>query len=234
MRKTCAAVIVAAGSARRMGGIDKVMADLGGQPVLLRTVRAMADSESIDEIVVVTRPDLRDVAEALCAGIPKFRAVVCGGESRTESVMAGLEAISPQTELVAVQDGARPLVSRAVIDGAIQAATEFGAAAPAIAVHDTIKTARNGVVTATPDRSTLFAVQTPQVFSVALLRSALEFATQNGIAVTDDCSAVEALGVAVHLTCGSEENLKITTPTDLLLAQCIWQRRAKNEDRTRL
>lgn len=232
MKKYCAAVIVAAGSARRMGGIDKIMAELGGQPVLLRTVRAMCGS--VDEIVVVTRADLVAEVKTLCAGIPKPCTVVCGGESRTASVMAGLQAVSAQAELVAVQDGARPLVTREVIDGAIEAAAEFGAAAPAVAVHDTIKTAQNGVVTATPDRSTLFAVQTPQIFAVTLLRSALEFAAQNGIAVTDDCSAVEAMGAAVHLTRGSEENLKITTPTDLLLAECIWQRRSKNEDRARI
>lgn len=232
MRKTCAAVIVAAGSARRMGGVDKIMTELGGTPVLLRTVRALAASDRIDELVVVTRADLLVAVSALCAEVPKVKTVVCGGESRTESVMAGLKAISQGMELAAVHDGARPLISCDVIDEAVACAERFGAAAPAVPVRDTVKIAADGVVRSTPDRSTLFAVQTPQVFEVELLRRALQRTAENGIAVTDDCAAVEALGVAVHLTRGSDENLKITTPFDLSVAE--WIGRERDANRTRL
>ena len=133
-----------------------------------------------------------------------------------------------ETELVAIHDGARPLVTTEIVDEAVAAAGESGAAAPAIPVHDTIKIAANGFVEATPDRSTLFAVQTPQVFFTAQITQALQAAIAQGIALTDDCSAMEAAGKPVRLTAGSRENLKITVPSDLALAEAILKRR---EDR---
>lgn len=219
MRKTCAAVIVAAGSARRMQGIDKIMTPICGKPMLLRTVQALSESERIDEIVIVTRTDLIDCVKTLCADEKKVCAVISGGETRADSVLRGLKEV--RSNLSAIHDGARPLVTAEVIDGAIRAAEEFGAAAPAIAVHDTIKVAHDGIVTQTPDRSTLFAVQTPQVFDTEQIIFALEAALRQKIPLTDDCSAAEAAGMQVHLTQGSEENLKITVPTDLILAEAI-------------
>lgn len=223
MRKTCGAVIVAAGSARRMGGIDKIMTPLGGIPLLLQTVRAISASDRVDTITVVTRAELVEQIKTLCAGEKKVQAVVAGGTSRAQSVLCGLQTL--KTELAAIHDGARPLVQPAVIDAAIAAAELGGAAAPAIPVHDTIKVARDGIVTQTPLRSTLFAVQTPQVFSLELILCALRDGLRRGLALTDDCSAAEAAGAQVVLTPGSEENLKITVPTDLLLAQAIMERR---------
>lgn len=219
MRKTCGAVIVAAGSARRMGGIDKIMTPLGGVPLLLQTVRALSASNRLDTITVVTRAELVDAIKALCAGEEKVHCVLAGGETRAQSVLCGLKTL--QTELAAIHDGARPLVPLAVIDAAISAAEADGAAAPAIPVHDTIKVAQNGVVLQTPERSTLFAVQTPQVFARELILAALQEALRRGLPLTDDCSAAEAAGARVVLTPGSEENLKITVPTDLTLAQAI-------------
>ena len=151
--------------------------------------------------------------------------VVPGGETRLGSVLAGLRAVSEQTQLVAVQDGARPLVSEKVISAAVVQAGRCGAAAPAVPVKDTIKVASGGTVVETPDRSRLFAVQTPQVFDVDLLRGALQNAQEKQLPVTDDCSAVEAIGKKVFLTEGSEENIKITTPLDLELAEAILRRR---------
>ncbi len=223
MRKTCGAILVAAGSAQRMLGIDKMLAPLSGVPVLLRTVRALSASECIDRIYIVTREDLLEQVRALCEKEPKFGQVVAGGDSRAQSVLRGLEAA--EEELVAIHDGARPLVTAEVIREAVLTAAEMGAAAPAIAVHDTIKVAQGGIVTETPDRSSLFAVQTPQVFQREKIIKALKDALEKNLPLTDDCSAAELAGLTVRLTRGSEENLKITVPTDLILAEAILKRR---------
>lgn len=221
--KYCGAVIVAAGTASRMGGIDKVMASLGGEPVILRTVRAFQECDAIREIVIVTRTDLIQPIMELCQDLDKVQAVVCGGSSRPESVENGLSALSDKVKLVAIQDGARPLVSWQVIDRTVRAAHTYGAAAPAIPVKDTIKEIRGGLVAKTPDRSALRAVQTPQVFDKALLDGALKEAAQKNIPITDDCSAVELIGASVRLVEGDERNLKITTPLDLKIAELLLE-----------
>lgn len=219
----CGAVIVAAGSASRMGGIDKVMAPLGGEPMILRTVRSFEDCEAVKEIVIVTREDLMGPIAELCSGFTKIRSVVQGGSSRQESVKLGLLAFSKEVRLAAVHDGARPLVSGELIDKVIRAAHSYGAAAPAIPVKDTIKVFEGGFIAATPDRSTLRAVQTPQVIDRDLLLGALEKAEQEGIALTDDCSAVEHIGMRVRLVEGEERNLKVTTPLDLKIAELLLE-----------
>lgn len=224
MRKQCTAVIVAAGTAQRMQGIDKVLTPLAGVPVLLRSVRALAQSHRIDRIYIVTRPDLISVVTELCSGEPKFCKAVCGGSSRAESVLCGLQAVE-QGELVAIHDGARPLATAALIDAAIEGAEIYGAAAPAVPVHDTIKRVKDHFVQETPDRSTLYAVQTPQVFDRNLIVRALQTAMEQRIPLTDDCSAAEALGMPVYLSPGSTENLKITVPSDLILAEAIIKER---------
>ena len=226
-RPYCAAVVVAAGSATRMNGIDKMMADLGGEPVILRTLRTFHQCKCIDEIVVVTREDLVLAVEKLCREhqLDKVKHVILGGDERTNSVMAGLDCVSEHAGLVAIHDGARPLVSLEIVEQTVEKASQTGAAAPAIPMKDTVKVARRGVIEATPDRKSLVAIQTPQVFDVDLVRGALFKAEQEGISVTDDCSAVERLGMKIHLTEGSDENLKITTPIDLVLAEAILERR---------
>ncbi len=221
--KYCGAVIVAAGTASRMGGIDKVMAELDGEPMILRTVRTFQTCDAIREIVVVTREDLILPIMRLCAGFDKVQAVVCGGASRQESVQLGLNALSNKVKLAAVQDGARPLITHEVIDRTVRAAHSYGAAAPAIPVKDTIKVVTGGVVKETPDRSKLMAVQTPQVFDVDLLRGALKKAKDDGAAVTDDCSAVELMGMSVKIVEGEERNLKVTTPLDLKVAKLLLE-----------
>lgn len=221
--KPCGAVIVAAGSASRMGGIDKVMAPLGGEPMIVRTVRAFQSSDAITEIVIVTRPDLILPIQKLCAGMEKVTAVVAGGKTRQESVHLGLNTLSGRVELAAIHDGARPLISGAVIDRTVRAAHTYGAAAPAIPVKDTIKTVKGGMVESTPDRSVLRAVQTPQVFDFDLLRGALKKAEEEEAQVTDDCSAVERMGMSVKLVEGEERNLKVTTPLDLKIAEMLLE-----------
>lgn len=230
-RPRCAALVAAAGSSTRMGGINKLLQPLDGIPVLIRTLQALQAAQRVDEIIVATREcDLVEIAD-LCRtyGISKCKKVIRGGESRAHSVMlAALEA-SEGTELLAVQDGARPLVTPALIDTVIHAAERCGAAAPAVAVKDTIKEAdSSGIVVRTLERSTLRAVQTPQVFSADLLKGALQSALEQQIPITDDCSAVERLGKEVLLIEGEESNLKITTPGDLILAEAILQAREES------
>ena len=232
-RPRCAALVAAAGSSTRMGGgTNKLLLPLDGIPVLIRTLDALQRAERVDEIIVATREEeLVEIAQ-LCHtyGITKCKKVVRGGESRAHSVMlAALEA-DKSMELLAVQDGARPLVTPALIDSVIAAATRCGAAAPAVPVKDTIKCVReDGAVAQTLDRSALRAVQTPQVFTADVLKAALQSVLEQGIEVTDDCGAVERLGKVVFLTEGEETNLKITTPADLVLAEAILKDR---EERT--
>ena len=221
--KYCGAVIVAAGSASRMGGIDKVMAPLGGEPMVVRTVRQFQNCDAIREIVIVTRADLMIPISDLCHGFDKVKAVVVGGNSRDESVWQGLNALSDKVKLVAVQDGARPFADWQLIDRVVRCANSYGAAAPAIPVKDTIKIVKGGIVASTPNRSELQAVQTPQVFDFDMLRGALQKAKADGAAITDDCSAVERLGMSVRIVAGDEKNIKITTPLDLKIAELLLE-----------
>ena len=223
-RPRCAALVAAAGSSSRMGGINKLLEPLDGIPVLVRTLTALERAQRVDSIVIATREEDLITVSQLCKtyGITKCKKVIRGGEDREHSVLlAALEA-EPDTELLAVQDGARPLVSPALIDRVIEAAQRCGAAAPAIPVKDTIKTVREDeAVEETLERSRLRAVQTPQVFEASLLKAALQAALEEGAVLTDDCSAVERLGKVVYLIEGEETHLKITTPTDLVLAEAL-------------
>lgn len=218
----CSAVVPAAGSSTRMGQ-DKLLLPLGEQPVLLHTLRALELCPYITEIVVVTREELIVPIGQLCrdAALEKVRKVIVGGATRSHSVLAGLGELSQDAELAAIHDGARPLVSQAVLEAVIRRASECGAAAPAVPVKDTVKRARDGLVTATLDRAELRAVQTPQVFQVDLIKTALQKALEDGAELTDDCAAVERLGIGVALTEGDYCNLKLTTPEDLTVAEAL-------------
>jgi len=219
----CAAVVAAAGTASRMEGQDKILAPLGDYPVLIHALRALEESTRVREIVVVTREDLIVPVSQLCRdfGLGKVKKVLVGGASRMESVLNGIREVSDKAELIAIHDGARPLVTPEIIDEAVAQAEKWGAAAPAVPVKDTVKQAVNGRVERTPDRSELFAVQTPQVFEAGLIRGALGKALSDGVSLTDDCAAVERLGMSVMLTAGSYENIKITTPVDLAIGEAI-------------
>ena len=223
----CAAVIAAAGSSTRMGGENKLLLPLGGVPVIVRTLLAVDHAQSVCEIVIAAREDELLTFAELCRtyGITKPVKIIPGGETRTESVLRAVGEVDPHAELIAVQDGARPFTTPELIDRVAGKARVCRAAAPAVPVHDTIKVARDGIVRDTPERSTLFAVQTPQIFDAQLLRAALQSATEKKLPITDDCSAVEALGKEIYLTDGDEENIKITTPTDLLFAEAILAKR---------
>lgn len=227
-RPFCTAIVAAAGSSTRMGGeVNKLLLPLEGVPVLARTLTALDLASRVDAIVIATREeDILPFSE-LCRtyGIRKPVKVVRGGDSREESVLrAALEADS-RTELLAVQDGARPLVTPALIDAVAEKAARCNAAAPAVPVKDTIKVAADGTVRETLDRSTLRAIQTPQIFEADLLKAALQSALEAGAELTDDCSAVERLGKVVYLVEGDEANLKITTPLDMTIAAALLQSR---------
>lgn len=222
-RPFCTAIVVAAGNASRMKGVDKIMTTVGDKPVIAHTLLAFEACESVDEVIVVTRSDLivpiGDVCKAY--GITKVKHVVEGGNTRTESVLKGLNRADSKSQLAAIHDGARPFVSNRIIEETIHTAAINAAAAPAIPVTDTIKEAEDNLVCGTPDRSRLFAVQTPQVFDIDLVRGALFHCMTKGIPLTDDCSAVEQIGKKVMLTDGSPRNIKITTQFDLLIGEAI-------------
>lgn len=218
----CTAVIVAAGSSTRMG-MDKMFLPMAGIPVLARTLMQFERCKSVSEIIVVAREDKIVPVANLCKeyGITKTSKVLRGAETRLGSSAAGVFQADRGSALIAISDGARPLVTPELITAVVEMAKRTRAAALAVPVKDTIKIAENGVVVGTPDRNTLFAVQTPQVFEADIIKGALTKALRDGTPVTDDCSAVEAMGIPVHLMEGSYENIKITTPEDLSLGEAI-------------
>ena len=225
LEKKVSAVLVAAGSSTRMG-FDKLSFDLGGETVVQRSIRAFAECPLVSEIVLVAGKN-REFLEQQAAACTKPVQVVQGGATRAESAKNGV--LAAHGELVAVHDAARPFVSQAVITAALEAAAACGAAAPAVPVKDTVKRAVRGdgktvpehcMVTDTPDRSTLYAVQTPQCFDRAAYLAALdELDAEKARLVTDDCSLFELTGRPVQLTQGDYANLKITTREDLPRAE---------------
>ena len=226
-RPFCTAVIVAAGSSQRMGS-DKIFAALGGLPVLVRSVRAFEENELVDEIIVVTREErLEAVAElGKKYELGKVTKVILGGKTRVESCLAGVSEADHRAGLIAIHDGARPLVTQAVIREAVRAAEAYYAAAPAVKSTDTLKLVdAEGVVEGTVDRERVCRVQTPQVFHADLIKGALTEAMKRQLPVTDDCSAVELLGVKTHTVPGDEDNLKLTTPRDMVVAEAILRER---------
>ena len=221
----CTAVVVAAGDSTRMGR-DKLMLSIGAVPVLVRSLLALNASAAIDEIIVVTQREKLEAVAGLKAeyGIDKLTKIVIGGKNRTESALAGVSEADARAKIICIHDAVRPFVSEQIIADAVHYAVLYQAAAPAIPVKDTIKIAVDGVVTETPDRSQLFAVQTPQAFQADIIKAALSAAVSGGHSYTDDCAAAEALGVRSYLCRGSEDNIKITTPADLIAAEAILQK----------
>lgn len=219
----CAVIVPAAGSASRMQGVDKILTSLCGIPVLARTLRALERCPLVTEIIVVTRADLIVPIADMAAtwNLSKVTKVVLGGSERIHSVCLGVDEVSDDIDLIAIHDGARPFPSAKLLEEVILTAGKTGAAAPAIAVTDTIKRAENSIIQETVDRSVLWAVQTPQVFEAGLIKGALQKAKQDGAVLTDDCSAVERLGMQVTLTAGERTNIKLTTPFDLTLGEVI-------------
>jgi 2-C-methyl-D-erythritol 4-phosphate cytidylyltransferase len=220
------AVIAAAGSSRRMGGLDKLQAPLGERPLLAYPLLAFDSSPLVDAAVLVVAPHSLEWAQGLlrALGLRKPWRLCEGGQRRQDSVRLGLEALGP-CDWALVHDGARPLVTPRLIQDALAAAQATGAAVPALPLTDTVKEVAGERVLGTLDRSRLRAVQTPQAFRYDLLLAAHRRARGEA---TDDAALVEALGVPVQLFPGSPHNLKVTTPADLELARAlvasgVWQ-----------
>ncbi len=226
----CSAVIVAAGSSVRMG-FDKLTAPLGQAPVLLHTLRAFERSEYVGEIVVVTRMDRVGEIADLCAqnGISKVSKVVAGGKTRMESSLIGVSSVKPSARLIAIHDAARPLVSDALIKRTVCAAAEHMAAVPVVPSTDTLKVVgEDGRIAGTVDRETTYRVQTPQVFDAVLIKGALTKASEKGLVLSDDSAAMDMTGFKSYAVAGEEDNLKITTPRDLLIAEAILKNRGES------
>ena len=217
------AIIVAAGSSRRMDGVDKLFAPLGGQPLLTCATRPFQDCPRVHRIVIVVSGQKEKLCRSVVTGEgwSKVSDICLGGERRQDSVVAGLKRLTNCHWLI-IHDGARPLVTIDLIENGLAAAEETGAAAAAVPVTDTIKLVDDDrIVRETPPRQNLWAVQTPQVFRSAIIAEAYSRARGD---VTDDASLVEQMGGRVKLYPGSYANIKVTTPDDLALAEVLWQR----------
>jgi len=215
------AIIVAAGSSRRMG-FNKLLAELGGQSVLQRTLAAFERCAAVDEVLVVGGEGIAEaVADWVAQGdFTKVREVVPGGEQRHFSVWAGLQSLKPECDLVAVHDGARPLIEAGQIAACIEVARRSGAAVCARPLTETIKrVSAEGVVEQSLERDGVWVMETPQVFAVALLRRAYEAVLAAGLLVTDEVSAVQQLGERVEVVLNKGPNPKITFAEDLVLAE---------------
>lgn len=224
------AIIPAAGQGKRMGSnLNKIYLPLNGQPLLALTLQQLDEVPEICEFIVPMREDEVEacIAEIFLEGkYKKPYKVIVGGKERQDSVRAGLAALSSESDFVLVHDAARPLITGELITNVLKAAQEYGSAILAVPVKDTIKVIKSDqFVETTLDRSNLRAVQTPQVFRRDIICRAYEFAVRNNIIATDDASLIEAMGEPVFLVSGSYENIKITTPEDLLLAEEILRRR---------
>lgn len=218
------AVIVAAGSGSRMGGnTNKQFILIDGVPVLAHTLKRFDAADLISDTVVVCRTeDIFTVRDMLAEfGIKKVVSVVSGGATRQASVNAGIAAAS-RADIIAVHDGARPLVASEKIDAAVAEAVRSGAAALGVTPKDTIKAVdKNGIVLSTPPRSSLVLIQTPQVFRAELLKQAYRAAEENGFIGTDDCSLVERIGIPIKIIEGDYSNIKVTTPDDIPAAEAL-------------
>ena len=214
-----AAVIVAAGKGTRMGpNVDKLFLEVAGHPVVAHTWQRFNDAACIGEIVLVIRDGMQSAFAELAqqCGFRKAHRFVIGGRERQASVWNGLEALSPTAEIVAIQDGARPCTSAALIEATIVTASETGAAVAAIPVTDTIKESNDGrFAERTMDRAKLWAVQTPQTFRVEVIRRALTEVRRRKMVVTDDTAACELIGQPVRLVTSVAPNPKVTVPADL-------------------
>jgi len=216
------AVIVAAGKSERMGDVDKMFALLGGQPLLLRTTEPFQRCSRINQIVVVVSGERETMCRHLVSGPDwsKVSDVCLGGRRRQGSVAEGLKRLAG-CEWAVIHDGARPLVTVELIERGLEAARETGAAVAAVPVTDTIKVSNeDGTVRETPPRRNLWAIQTPQVFSIEIITQAYQDVDED---VTDSSSLVERLGHKVKIFMGAYDNIKVTTPADLALAETLWQ-----------
>ena len=225
MKPICTAVIVAAGKGRRMGTeVSKQFLPLCGKEILAHSVEKFEKAEKIRDIVLVTGEDsLQDVREmAQEYGWKKIVSVVAGGKERQDSVWNGLQAVSDDTDIVLIHDGVRPFVTEDILNHSIETAVEMGSCVAGVPAKDTIKVCNGeNIAVATPDRSTLWQIQTPQTFQKDLIMQAYQKAKAEGFVGTDDASLAEYSGCPVKVIMGSYRNIKITTKEDLLIGEAF-------------
>ncbi len=222
----CSAVIVAGGKGTRMqSDINKQYLELNGKAVLAHTIEKFQQCQLIHEIIVVTGEDEIDYCTKYIwekYNFSKIKGVVAGGKERQDSVYNGLKNVSTQTQVVLIHDGARPLVRQEQIQASIEGAVEIGGCVIGVPVKDTIKICdHQQLVVETPSRDTLWQVQTPQAFQYNQILKAYEAGIKKNLQVTDDAMMMEALGYRVKMVSGRYDNIKITTPDDLLIAKSM-------------
>jgi len=220
---TCTAVIAAAGISERCEGEDKLFYTVNDKPVLAYTLEAFENCKLVDDIIIVVQEERIESIGKLCLeyGYKKVSKIMKGGETRPESVMNGIYAASGKARLIAIHDGARPCIDVDTIERTIHKAGKYNAAAPAISIASTVKKVDDGVITKTVDREGLYEIQTPQIFRAELIKAALTKVMKKSIEVTDDCMAVELIGVPVHIVEGSRRNIKITDNQDFRIIEAF-------------
>ena len=216
-------ILVCAGNASRMGGVNKILMPLNSSTVIGVCLSKFQECPDVAEIIIVTKQEnfqpIQEIAENL--NITKLSHITEGGDTRQKSVMQGLKLVSKTSTYIAVHDGARPLVKTEHISKVIQDARVFGGATLGVPVKDTIKTVDDGLITDTPPRASLWITQTPQVFKKRLYFEAVDFALEHNLDFTDDCQLVEAVGGKICMTKGDYTNIKITTPEDIQIAEVL-------------
>lgn len=216
-------ILVCAGNATRMGGVNKILLELGDTNVIGHSLRAFQNCPDVAEIIIVTKAENNDIIRETAAklGITKLAAITEGGDTRQKSVMEGLKLVSKDSQYIAIHDGARPLVKPEHIAKVIRDARVFGGATLGVPVKDTIKVVDDGLIIDTPHRPSLYITQTPQVFRKRLYFEAVDFALEHELDFTDDCQLVEAIGGKVYMTVGDYTNIKLTTPEDRAIAEVL-------------
>jgi len=219
----CTAVIAAAGSSQRCKGEDKLFYLINDKPVLAYTVDVFQQCDNINEIIIVAQESRFEDITAICSKYKfnKVSGIIKGGETRPQSVLNGIYAASKKTTHVAIHDGARPFITDEILKHTIKKASKYHAAAPGVPVASTLKKAESGIIKETVSRDGLYEIQTPQIFRIEILKAALIKAMKNSREITDDCMAVEALGVSIYITEGSRTNIKITDKDDLYIAEAL-------------
>ena len=216
-------ILVCAGNASRMGGVNKILMPLKESTVIGVCMSKFQECPDISEIIIVTKQEnfqpIQEIAENL--KITKLAHITEGGDTRQKSVMQGVKLVSKDSDYIAVHDGARPLVKTEHISKVIKDARVFGGATLGVPVKDTIKTVDDGLITDTPPRASLWITQTPQVFRKRLYFEAVDFSLEHNLDFTDDCQLVEAVGGKICMTRGDYTNIKITTPEDIQIAEVL-------------
>ena len=219
----CTAVIAAAGLSQRCKGEDKLFYNINNKPVLAYTLEPFQNCELINDIIIVSCEERYEHIDDICKkyGISKVSKIIKGGQTRLESVFNGVFAATHKAGLFAIHDGARPCINADLLEKTIHAAAIYNAAAPAVAVTSTIKRVDATIISETVDREDLYEIQTPQIFRSEVIKAALSNAIKKSISITDDCMAVEIIGVPIHIVQGSRLNIKITDREDLFFAEAL-------------